>query len=383
MHTRIANHLRFRLILLCACVLLTGAFFAQPAAASAARPDTAKVSQGTYSPAALSSVMARVPTAQPWATIVRPLLSEWYVDAPADRVVVGLTAITSAARAAAHAAFGGAVELTVAPRATLAVRVLTADGIVPLPAGAAGPDSGSGTRRDDHQPFYGGDEIISYRKISAKKYEAEQCTSSFDVYDHRAKVNAMVSAGHCTDGKDYDDWYSAYVSKGLIRLGALEGVIDTTERAAKTPDAATITLHRKSGTYSPHIFVGPVTSSASYPLAGSASLSRGERICTDGIDSGAQICGASITQTNLCLILSGDGEGPVETCHLAEATYTKSFCIPGDSGGPVYSQTLLRKDHKIYALGTIEGYQPGHDNCFFNELGPVLSALKANLITTT
>jgi hypothetical protein len=55
-------------------------------------------------------------SAQPWAKVAGPLLSQWYVDTRADRVMVGLTKITPAARIAARQTFGGAVTLTVAPQ---------------------------------------------------------------------------------------------------------------------------------------------------------------------------------------------------------------------------------------------------------------------------
>lgn len=380
MRTLVASHRRSRLILIGGSALLTGVFFVLPAAASAAGPVAAPVAGGTYSPAALSSVMARIPTARPWAAITRPLLSEWYVDPSADRVVVGLTRITSAARAAAREAFGGTVVLTVVPRATLAVRTLAADRIVRLPTGTATPDSSGGTRRNDHSPFYGGDEILSYFKTGPNKYNVVQCTSSFDAYDHLRKWNVTVSDGHCADGMVFARWYSGYISGHTFYLGSLEGVIDNERHENKSSDVLTITLRKKTATYSPHVFVGSATSSFAYSLAGSYAFSRGEKICTDGVDSGSQICGGSITNTNMCVVFSDDGQ-TVQTCHLAEATYKRPFCVPGDSGGPVYNDalTMIRK---VYALGTIEGYTRGHDNCFINEIGPALSVVKTTLVTT-
>jgi len=52
-----------------------------------------------YSPAVLASVVARIPRAQRWAAIAGPVLSQWYVYARADRVVVGLTRITAVSKA--------------------------------------------------------------------------------------------------------------------------------------------------------------------------------------------------------------------------------------------------------------------------------------------
>lgn len=84
-----------------------------------------------------------------------------------------------------------------------------------------------------------------------------------------------------------------------------------------------------------------------YPVTGKAAFAKGEKICTDGVFSGAQICGPTITQTNMCVkYTSGQ-----TVCNLAEATYSSPFCIPGDSGGPAYSEA----GSTIPALGTIDG----------------------------
>lgn len=96
---RVPTRLCARLIPLCLCAVLTGTVPALSAAASTAHPRPS--ARGPYSPAVLASVRVRIPSAQPWARVVRPTLSQWYVDPQADRVVVGLTRITGAARAAA------------------------------------------------------------------------------------------------------------------------------------------------------------------------------------------------------------------------------------------------------------------------------------------
>lgn len=364
---------RSRLIPLCACILFAGMAPAIPAAAST----THSLGEKPYSSATLLSVMARIPNAQPWATIVRSTLSQWYVDARADRVVVGLTRITSAARAASRHAFGGAVQLTVAPRASLTVRNLgTATRLVRLPSRRTIPNSSGGVRRNDGSPFYGGDEIISYVK-EGTKYDVVQCTSSFDAYDTLNKWNVMLTAGHCSADFPSDTWYSGYISGQTFYVGAKEGTIDDETFNNKDPDAMTIT-QEKLGTFSAHVFVGSATSSTNYPLDGSDSFKTGELICTDGVDSGAAICGPSVTHTGMCVVFK-EGSGTINVCDLAEATYSKAFCIPGDSGGPVYVDMGTTK--KVYALGTIEGSTTGENNCYMNELGPALSVTNARLDT--
>ncbi len=270
--------------------------------------------------------------------------------------------------------------LTVAPRAILAIRRLTADRMVRLPTGPPVPDSSSGTRRNDRSPFFGGDEIISYYQTAANKYTVAQCTSSFDAYDHLHNWNAMVSDGHCAAAKQFTRWYSGYISGHTFYIGALEGVVDIKRYENKSSDVLTITLRKKTGSYSPYVFVGAATSSFSYSLVGTYALSSGEIICTDGVNSGAQICRPKINHTNMCVVFTGEG-APTTICHLAEATYSRPFCIPGDSGGAVYNAALTMV-RVVEALGTIEGYTHGQDNCFFNEIGPDLSAIKTTLVTT-
>jgi len=103
-------------------------------------------------------------------------------------------------------------------------------------------------------------------------------------------------------------------------------------------------------------------------------------ICTDGLDSGAQICGPKIVHTGMCVVVNSKAPfGQVDVCGLAEATFSRNFCISGDSGGPVYQQG---RHGRVYAVGTIDASTQGEHNCFINQLSTVLSTMNARLITS-
>lgn len=328
--------------------------------------------------------MARVASAQPWATIVHGTLAEWFVPAGRPGVVIGLTRITPAARAAARAAFGSSAELIVAPRPMLAVGVGTVHRLVHISVPAA-DKAGPGSRRSENPPFYGGAEIISYRKVSGTQYDVAFCTSSWDSLGTTgSKLNDMITAGHCDASHNWRTWYSGYLTDGVLHLGDKVGTVATQVFKHGKADAMTITLGAASGTYAPRIFTGSASSSASIPVTGSASLSAnsvGERICTDGVIAGAEVCGPKIVKVNICAKISDKASGISEdVCHLAVAEYHKAFCRPGNSGGPVYR--AAGHQSAAVALGTIEGFSSSGSKhyCYINQLPATLAAVHARLV---
>ncbi len=327
--------------------------------------------------------MSRVRTAQPWASVVAGTLAEWYVPAGGSEVVIGLTRITPAARAAARAAFGGAADLIVVPRPMSAVGVGTVPKVVrgPVPATT---QTGPGNRRSENPPFYGGGEIISYRKVSASRYDVAYCTSSWDSLATPRGLNVMTAAGHCDANHTWRTWYSGYLADGVVHIGNKEGVVAVQVFGHAKSDAMTITLGAASGTYAPRLFTGTASSAASIPVTGSAVISAhsvGERVCTDGAIAGAEVCGPKIINVNLCVQITDRAAGVSQyVCHLALAEYDRPFCTPGNSGGPVYRD--LGRVRAAIALGTIEGYA-SHGRkyyCYINQLPYVLAAVHGKLI---
>lgn len=363
-------------LLLCplACLVVAGAS-QFPAAAAASRDNDAAAVH--YSTASLASVMARIQTAEPWARVARATLSEWYVDSQADRVVVGLTKVTSPARIAAFDTFGAEVDLTAAPVATIAVIYARVSHIHHLSALDAASDSSSRSRINDESPLYGGDAIVSYVGLPSGAIDVAECTTSFDSESTAPRHNVMLTAGHCEEPMFAgEDWYNGYVKGKTVYLGL--ATIGKVANISTSPDAMTITKNAKSGTYSPHVYVGSATSSSSYPVVGTKSVTKGMHICTDGEVTGAQICGPRVTHTGVCLRIQLPGV-KVTVCDLAEASYSRAFCHEGDSGGPVYSD-LGKK--KIYALGTIEATVKGENVCYFTMLSSILPILSIKVNTT-
>jgi hypothetical protein len=328
-------------------------------------------------------LMSRVTSAQPWASMVRNTLAEWYLADGGSKLVIGLTRTTPAVRSAARAAFGGAADLIVVPRPMSAVGAGVVPGVVHIPAPAA-TASGPGDRRAEKSPFYGGGEIISYHKVSASQYDVVFCTSSWDSLGTVSKLNVMITAGHCDASHTWKTWYSGYLADGVVHIGAKEGSVAVQVFKKDKSDAMTITLSAASGTYAPRIFTGTATSSASIPVTGSAAISAksvGELICTDGVIAGAQVCGPKIISVNLCVQITDSTAGITEdVCHLALARYKKPFCTPGNSGGPVYRDVAGVKS--ATALGTIDGYASSGSKyyCYINQLPAVLAAVHATLI---
>ncbi len=349
------------------------------AAGLTASPAVARPGDQRETPA---SLMSRVTSAQPWASIVAGTLAEWYVPPGGSKLVIGLTRITPAARSAARAAFGGDADLIVVPRPMSAVGTVTVPRVVHMSAAAA--QSGPGNRRAEDPPFYGGAEIISYHKISASQYDVAFCTSSWDSLGTVSKLNDMITAGHCDASHTWKTWYSGYLANGIVHIGDKEGSVAVQVFKKAKADAMTITQSAASGTYAPRIFTGSATSSASIPVTGSAAVtakSVGEQICTDGVIAGAQICGPKITKVNLCVQITDSSAGITEdVCHLALAEYKKPFCTPGNSGGPVYKDSAGVK--AAVALGTIDGYASSGTKyyCYINQLPAVLAAVHATLI---
>lgn len=328
-------------------------------------------------------IMAHVTSAQPWAAIVRTSLADWYVAPGGAKVVIGLTRITGPARAAARAAFGSDAELVLAPQPMSAIGRGTATRIVHLSSRPGAQQSGTGNRRADRPPFYGGDEIISYYRISAGKYRYAECTSSWDASYPVRKWNVMLTAGHCDGTHTFRTWYSGYVANGILHIGVKEGSVDVLSFGNYRSDAMTLTLKARNGTYAPHIFVGAVTSSKNIPVTGSAALSArsvGEHICTDGVVAGAEVCGPKIVSVNLCAHVKDRATGvEAYVCHMALAQYTRPFCTPGNSGGPVFRDTGHASG--AVALGTIEGYSSKGKTyyCYINQLPNVLASVHARL----
>src|SRR5205807_803683 len=64
-----------------------------------------------FSSAQLNDTKNKITTQQPWASQSANYLTDWYVDAKLNKVVVGLTDVTPQLQQAATSTFGGQVQL--------------------------------------------------------------------------------------------------------------------------------------------------------------------------------------------------------------------------------------------------------------------------------
>jgi hypothetical protein len=166
----------------------------------------------------------------------------------------------------------------------------------------------SNSRTGDAAPWYGGDELDHYL-VDGDEWV---CTSGFEFGS-----GSMSTAGHC--GPDPTSFYNngAFVGQTLtVQFG--NGRID---------------MQR---------------------INGSGGVAIGAYYCTDGYVTG-QNCTAEVYAIDECVELYDDYLGEyVDECDqdMAESCNLTTITLPGDSGGPVYTNTSYDDP---YAVGTITG----------------------------
>jgi hypothetical protein len=110
-----------------------------------------------------------------------------------------------------------------------------------------------------------------------------------------------------------------------------------------------------------------------HPVAGTAALTPGRRVCFTGRTSGPDRCGR----------LRGAGARPAERLLSLQAGLvvrcTTVRAAPGDSGGPVY--TAPRADGSVRAVGIVTLVVGRSQRMCFTPLAPVLDRLDARLAT--
>jgi hypothetical protein len=264
------------------------------AEASKPAPDGAKnwtlaFALTTHSLAELRQARDAVTVREPWATASRPYLAEWYVDAISNRVVLGVTEISSTLTAAAQQTFGDMARLIVA------ARIAPAD------------------RNTDYSPWTAGDAI---------NVVGNGCTSGFSAYDTVTLAHGELGAGHCSSAQ-WDPVQQGTAPMGHVGYRVFgSGNLDfaffnsTADGSDSTPSAFTTVSALtpvSSSLTSGGLFGYPVCASGSVTLENCATTVRLEDVC--------------ITYTT--------GQ---QVCHLdmAESTNGSSVVNHGDSGGPVY-----------------------------------------------
>lgn len=307
------------------------------------------------SQADLESVFAQITTRQPWASIVRDRISAWYINPRTNKVTVGLTSVTEAARASAKASFGDTVEVVPMERhqsmtgqavvPTGKIRVMTtapyATRRAPEPATAVDP-----TRLLDAPPYYGGDRIIRWRDDPDGTTTIWWCTASFTVTSGSTRL--MSTAGHC--GPTGTAWQQGYYDSGSGRINTTGSM--GTERSVQwgdnRMDAATI----GGGSYWLGAVYGGQLEGSAWGIDGQQAATVGSSVCADGSVT-RENCSARISAINACVNLNDNGT-IVKVCNQALADSTSGVISQhGDSGGPVLRHT--NDPNRVVAVGIISG----------------------------
>jgi Alpha-lytic protease prodomain len=249
---------------------------------------TVRFVSARFSLAELEAVRAEMNRREPWASIVRPVLTEWYVDVARNRVVIGVATITPALREAARRAFGERAELSVV-------------------AAPAVPFS----RTDDWAPWVGGSLIRTPATGSS-------CSSGYVLRNIFSGQRALVTAGHC-----------GRLNDTVTNNGDPIGTIIHRTRTENGYDFAMI----GGQTYEAWLYQGPPGSDFGDWVRGGYDVVVGDEVCLDGASSG-ELCNARVDALDLCRRFT-DG---VTICHLNRVQSTDGWSIGarGDSGGPVF-----------------------------------------------
>jgi hypothetical protein len=249
----------------------------------------------------LDAVLARVTTAQPWATDVSQSLVSWGIDPKLHLVSIGLTSITPRDLKDAQQAFGSLARLSVEPRPNLQSRYI------------------------DSQPYYGSDHLT----LSS----GSPCTSGFEAYDPNAGSDrGFLTAGHCyTPGtvalQGYVDGSGLHSSGNLGKVTRRS--FSTNQADAEFLDSSTI-----GTTVSDFVWRGPNPPTGVTKPSGSGTSFVGLTVCFDGSVT-AENCHAVVqAPLDQCVIVFG-----VTVCHVEKVTSNNGSILgqSGDSGGPVFA----------------------------------------------
>lgn len=327
-----------------------------------------------YSMTRLQKTLQAVTTAQPWASRTKNILASWGLSTSADRVIVGLTAVTPSLQTLAAKTFSGQVTLMQQQRPRTLEKTFTTKQpprwVRQSPArhgasGSAAPDAPSVTtpnRFDDSQPYYGGDSIVTTTAGPGGSTVILECTNAFTWADSSNQIYGTTTAGHC-GGLGYY-WYQGFYnpSNNTLYYTGFIGYTYYNYWSNNQPDAALLTDAPQCGpcsSWAPSVYDdGPTLTGSSHNVVGWIFTGDGETVCTDGSVT-LQNCNAKVQETDICANIGAvnpntGGSYTVKVCGLDYATSTNGSVIawPGDSGGPVYDSSY-RSSNEIAANGII------------------------------
>lgn len=286
-----------------------------------------------YSTATLKSVLARVPSAEPFHSAVGSGLSTWGIDVEHNRIAVGVLLAGDAIRSAAAQTFGPVVTVSQVG----AIRGLS--------------------RGDDSPWFNGGGRLSS---------GSTECTGSWTIRTN-AGNSYMMTAGHC------------FRSGSSVRMssGGRQWVGTTMYRTFHSGGVDVELVGRNR--YNDSVWGGSLSNQESKPVTGWSRTSvPGSSMCIDGGYTGED-CDTSITTTDICANI-GYEYFVQRACHLdvAVSNSDRVIAVAGDSGGPVY-----RNDGRggVTAYGVITAEAADGRAAYYTRIDPILARYRSTLVT--
>lgn len=227
----------------------------------------------------------------------------------------------------------------------------------------------------------GGGDVYIWSAHAPEKHGGG-CTLAFPVRSRGSKKVGVLTAGHCVRTLPGGAAYLVHQTKRLTRDGTDPGdLLGRVERGqarlGKRGDSAFVRLvaHR---VVRPEVFAGPVYTSRTIPIAGTAKLRDGLKVCYSGAASGEH-CGFTVVGRP-APVWFREGQHSFRIRHEWRATRSSCTSRRGDSGSPVY----VRRHGKAYAVGILSGGQETAGRCpfFFTPVSLALKTLGLKLVVS-
>jgi hypothetical protein len=263
--------------------------------------------------------------------------------------------------------------------ASLAMIAIAVPWLVTSPGSAAG-STGVGRQSRGSDVAIAGADVYLWSEHRGER-SGGGCTVSFPVRSLTSHRLGVLTAGHCVQTLHGGPAYLVHQTRRLSSKGTSPGdllgrVARGSARLGEYGDNAFVRLvaHRSAR---PRVFVGPVYTSKTIPIAGRIKLRTGLSVCYSGAASGEH-CGFTVVGGPETVIFK-EGKRVLHIHHEWRATSTTCTSRRGDSGSPVY----VRQDGKAYAVGILSGGQEKTGQCpfFFTPVVLALQTLHLKLLT--
>lgn len=299
------------------------------------------------------------------------------IDANTQRIVLDLSSIDDATRAAVATTFG----------ANVAVR----EGIPVTPQ----------SRDQATSPYFAGSRVIS--TLPAKSNEGTVCTAGFALDNNR-----LLTAGHCSKVGEQRIWrvpYDSSAGNQWVRFGQSWGstwapfvgsVKVNTSIAARTGDAGQVLVDSGRSVKARVWVGGPTSTSSVYVTSAFTTVPNvGQQFCVSGATRG-EVCGFKVTNPYSWYHPRLKNERDVwytgpETIGWVTTGTKKGVCpIGGDSGAPVYYRAMSNPN-AVKAMGILSSIStkdmsatpPADNPCsvFFTPVSTALSQMRGKVLT--